>query len=759
MMVTSVVWSVSNALEMMGLDLGTKLFWANVQYICYNIIPVTWMLLALEYTGKGRWLTLRRLPPFLVIPILTIIFAWTNDWHGLMRRDIFLDTSGAFPVVGKTYGPWFWIYAAYAYPLMTVSIVIHVIAVLRTPRLYRWQAAALVIGLVLPLVVNLSYTFKLSPFNHDVAPIALSIGGVLYALALFRFRLFDLVPAGYHLVINSMGDGMIIVDKLGRIVDLNPAAERITGVSADMIGEPAAKALGGRFVLDRLLQAESGYAELSPQETDQTGYYVARWWPVTDDRGSLRGRVLLLHDITEAKEAQQEVVRQQRLTAVLRERERLARELHDSVGQVLGYVNVQTQTVMKLIADRSLDRAQGCLRKLIGAVRESHISIREFIQSTMSPVLVDVGLFPAIQDLLERFGKNHGFRTQFADNRTNLNESLSAAVEAQVLRIVQEALSNIRKHAEAKNISISVSDTHDEVQLTVRDDGKGFDPEAVDEAESFGLKIMRERAAEAGCTVKVVSSPGCGTEVRLNIPFSLRDRAGESGDRKENRDDAAESSGKMRVLLVDDHPLFLGGLVDLLTTRGIEVVGTAQDGYEAVQQAQRLAPSVVVMDVQMPLCDGLTATRLIKTKMPETKVIMLTMVEDDEALFQAIKNGASGYLLKDLSGEEFVDMLRGLERGEVPVSPGIASRFLREFTGEVQEDVAATSEMRRIREELSARQIEVLTLVAKGLTYRQIGEALSLGERTIKYHMGQIIAKLHVKNRRQAIELARRSGL
>lgn len=689
MMVTSVVWSVSNALEMMGLDLGTKLFWANVQYICYNIIPVTWMLLALEYTGKGRWLTLRRLPPFLVIPILTIIFAWTNDWHGLMRRDIFLDTSGAFPVVGKTYGPWFWIYAAYAYPLMTVSIVIHVIAVLRTPRLYRWQAAALVIGLVLPLVVNLSYTL----------------------------------------------------------------------VSADMIGEPAAKALGGRFVLDRLLQAESGYAELSPQETDQTGYYVARWWPVTDDRGSLRGRVLLLHDITEAKEAQQEVVRQQRLTAVLRERERLARELHDSVGQVLGYVNVQTQTVMKLIADRSLDRAQGCLRKLIGAVRESHISIREFIQSTMSPVLVDVGLFPAIQDLLERFGKNHGFRTQFADNRTNLNESLSAAVEAQVLRIVQEALSNIRKHAEAKNISISVSDTHDEVQLTVRDDGKGFDPEAVDEAESFGLKIMRERAAEAGCTVKVVSSPGCGTEVRLNIPFSLRDRAGESGDRKENRDDAAESSGKMRVLLVDDHPLFLGGLVDLLTTHGIEVVGTAQDGYEAVQQAQRLAPTVVVMDVQMPRCDGLTATRLIKTKMPETKVIMLTIVEDDEALFQAIKNGASGYLLKDLSGEEFVDMLRGLERGEVPVSPGIASRFLREFTGEVQEDVAATSEMRRIREELSARQIEVLTLVAKGLTYRQIGEALSLGERTIKYHMGQIIAKLHVKNRRQAIELARRSGL
>ncbi|MFY9147595.1 MAG: histidine kinase N-terminal 7TM domain-containing protein [Bacillota bacterium] len=181
LMICSVVWSISNALEMMGLDLGTKLFWANVQYICYNIIPLTWLMLTLEYTGRGRWMTPRRLIPLLVIPILTVIFAWTNEWHGLMRQNIYLDTSGSFPVVGKTHGPWVWIYAAYAYPTMIISVLIHLVAVLRSPRQYRWQTASLVIGLTLPLVLNLFYALRLSPFNHDVAPTALSIGGVFCA--------------------------------------------------------------------------------------------------------------------------------------------------------------------------------------------------------------------------------------------------------------------------------------------------------------------------------------------------------------------------------------------------------------------------------------------------------------------------------------------------------------------------------------------------------------------------------------------------
>lgn len=824
LMATSVVWSVSNAFEMMGLDLGTKLFWANVQYICYNIIPVTWLVMALEYTGKRRWLTPRRLILLLAIPVVTVILVWTNPSHGLMRRNIFLDTSGAFPTVGKTYGPWFWVFAAYTYPLMIVAAVVHVRSILRMPSVYRWQTVFLLTGLILPLVVNLAYTFKLTPFKHDIAPAMFSAGGILYAFGLFRFGLFEIVPAGYDLVIKSMGDGMIMFDRQNRIVDFNPAAARITGLTAEMIGRPVSKALSDCLNLDQLLTEERGYTELTIKNLDKTGYYEANWWPIIDDRGRLSGRMLLLHDITEAREARQQALHHQRLTAILQERERLGRELHDSLGQVFGYVNVQAQAVRKLISAGEVDQSCEYLEKMIRAAREAHSEVREFIQSAMSSVLSDRGLFAAIPELLKKLQDSYGVETRFEDRRMALSRSLNPDAEAQILRIVQESLNNVRKHSKARSVSVEVEDSEEEVTLVIQDDGVGFDPSKIDGSDSFGLRIMKERAAEAGGRLDIVSEPGLGTRVCVQVPYAQErtgglggdDRAGGAGggagervrasgqagaggqtgageragvgeqaraggqtragdglgaahragtgDRAGARSpvpagDQAQAAFGMRVLLVDDHPLFLNGLVGLLSAHGIEVVGTARDGFEALQQAQRLKPSVIVMDIEMPRCDGLTATRLIKAKLPDVKILMLTVSETDETLFQAVKNGASGYLLKDLDGEEFVNMLMGLERGETPLSPAIANRFLSEFMSAEAESAAASSERQLVVKELTPNQLQILTMVAKGMTYKQIGEVLSLSERTIKYHMGEVVEKLHVENRRQAIDLARRAGL
>ncbi len=210
----------------------------------------------------------------------------------------------------------------------------------------------------------------------------------------------------------------------------------------------------------------------------------------------------------------------------------------------------------------------------------------------------------------------------------------------------------------------------------------------------------------------------------------------------------------MRVLLVDDHPLFLDGLKTLLTSRGIEVVGTARDGLEAVEKARALNPDLILMDIQMPRLDGLAATRLIKKEQPNVKIVMLTISESDEDLFEAIKSGACGYLLKAEETEKFLEQLSGLVRGEVPLSPGLANRVLKEFAR--QRSVSGPLEGTVRKEEtLTPRQIEVLTLVAQGLTYKEIGTKLFLTEHTIKYHMGEIIERLQVKNRRQAVEYAR----
>ncbi len=214
----------------------------------------------------------------------------------------------------------------------------------------------------------------------------------------------------------------------------------------------------------------------------------------------------------------------------------------------------------------------------------------------------------------------------------------------------------------------------------------------------------------------------------------------------------------MRILLADDHPLFLDGLKTLLTVRGLDVVGMARDGVEAVEMARSLRPEVILMDIQMPRLNGLGATRLIKAEQPDVKIVMLTMSANHDDLFEAVKSGAWGYLLKADQTDTFFELLSGLMQGEVPLSPALAGRVLEEFgrQGGGGEPVESAG---REEETLTPRQADVLALVAQGLTYKEVAAKLFLTEPTIKYHMGEIIERLHAENRRQVIEYAKRMGL
>lgn len=217
----------------------------------------------------------------------------------------------------------------------------------------------------------------------------------------------------------------------------------------------------------------------------------------------------------------------------------------------------------------------------------------------------------------------------------------------------------------------------------------------------------------------------------------------------------------MKLMLVDDHPLFLEGLQYLLETHGINVSGVAHNGREALGKARILKPDIILMDIKMPECSGIDALKLIKAEMPGIKIIMLTTSEEDEDLFEAIKYGASGYLLKSTNAKALVDMLSDLEKGEVPLSPGLAARLLKEFR---RSSTYVSKPPQHLVEDtkggqLTDRQLEVLERVAKGITYKEAGEALGLTERTVKYHMGRIIELLHLENRAQVIAYAARMGL
>ncbi len=213
----------------------------------------------------------------------------------------------------------------------------------------------------------------------------------------------------------------------------------------------------------------------------------------------------------------------------------------------------------------------------------------------------------------------------------------------------------------------------------------------------------------------------------------------------------------MKILVVDDHRLFLEGLSSVLQAGGYEVVGAAHDGLEALDLARKLHPDVILMDISMPNLDGISATRLIKTELPEIQVIVLTTSLEDADLFEALKSGAGGYLLKNLKPAELFDYLAGVGRGEAPLSRQLSARLLREFTRQATELDQQAAPAAPVN--LTARQRQILDLAAQGMMYKEIGAALDLSEHTVKYHMGEILQRLHLKNREQVVAYALRTGL
>jgi DNA-binding NarL/FixJ family response regulator len=214
----------------------------------------------------------------------------------------------------------------------------------------------------------------------------------------------------------------------------------------------------------------------------------------------------------------------------------------------------------------------------------------------------------------------------------------------------------------------------------------------------------------------------------------------------------------MRVLIADDHGLFRDGLRSLLEARGIAVVGEARNGREAVDLALQLRPEIVLMDLAMPLLNGLEATRLLSAQAPEIKVVVVTASDDDANLFEAIKSGAQGYIFKNLEAERFFPLLEGVTRGEPALTPQLAAKLLQEFAHPTATPAPRTDAP--LAEGLTVREREVLELLVTGVTSnRDLAERLVVSENTVRYHLRNILDKLHVQNRAQVIAFAVRSGI
>lgn len=213
---------------------------------------------------------------------------------------------------------------------------------------------------------------------------------------------------------------------------------------------------------------------------------------------------------------------------------------------------------------------------------------------------------------------------------------------------------------------------------------------------------------------------------------------------------------QVRVLLADDHALFREGLAGIIRAQpDMQVVGEANDGLEAFVKAQELKPDLILMDVQMPGMDGIEAVKQIKQVLPETIIVMLTVRGDDDMLFEALKNGAQGYLLKEIRSQALLEMLRGALHGEAAISPNLAGRVLSEFRRLSKGGVPE----REDDSGLTEREQQVLVQASNGATDKEIATTLNISLNTVKTHIRNILSKLHVSTRREAAKAAKAKGI
>ncbi|KJS00311.1 MAG: hypothetical protein VR68_07185 [Peptococcaceae bacterium BRH_c4a] len=520
------VWSWANALEMSGADLPTKLFWANAQYFAYAFSSVTLVIMVSFFTNNEKWINRRSMLFLCIIPLITNLLVWSNEFHGLIRQNVYLDQDGIFPVVAKTYGPWFWVHIVYSYSLNITAIFLLIKTLRHKSPLYRGQSLTILIGTVLIVIPNILYILGLSPVaRFDVTPVFMAVSGCIIAWGLFRYRLFDVAPVARAMVIDSMGGAVIVLDEKKRVLDLNPAAEKLLGLStAKALSRPAGEVFKTfPEVLMALQEKREEDLDWFMEIEKEGRYYQMNFSSLTNGQGQLMGQLLVIYNITEAKETQWKLMEQQRNLAVFAERERLGRELHDSLGQVLGYINIQAQAMRRELCNGRPALVDNGLERLSQIAQDTHAEVREYIQNMRGETFLKEGLIDYLQHYLDRFSRNFGITVRL-NIETTCIDCISTDIGRQLFRIIQEALANVRKHADSSSAKICLLAEADRLMLVIEDNGRGFSTDMISRSEekSFGLDIMEERAREIGGTLNIRSVPGGGTKVTVQLPVEQK---------------------------------------------------------------------------------------------------------------------------------------------------------------------------------------------------------------------------------------------
>ena len=316
-------WTSGNILEYGFQSLAVKQFWASMEYLGIGAVPIAWVTVVAIYTDQQKWITLRNLILLSILPAITVIMIFTNNYHGLMRYNITLDTNGPFSVISKTYGIWFWIQVMYNHGLMITGIIMVLRRLFRPPRLQHRQLLLLLAIAFIPWIGNIVFIFKLGSWSRiDISSTLLSISGIMMTFGLVRFHLLDVIPIGRDFVLEDMTDAILIVDSLNRVVDYNGACRQMFHLGKNLVTQPMENILTPiQDLLAGVPGTDASRHEFSLKDDSDEKTYELRVNSLYNQRKKFRGRIFHFQDISERKAAE-------------REREKIIAELQEALEKV-----------------------------------------------------------------------------------------------------------------------------------------------------------------------------------------------------------------------------------------------------------------------------------------------------------------------------------------------------------------------------------------------------------------------------------------
>jgi PAS domain S-box-containing protein len=349
-------WALAYAVHWAAADVPGKVFWLKA-FMPGNVsIPALFLVFVCSYANYEHWLTRRNLGLLSLEPLITLGLVWSNETHGLFWAQLWLEPHGALSVLGRTFGPWFAVHITYSYLLIALAVGLLLQAFLRAPRLYRRQTGAVLLSALLPWGSSMAYSVGFRPLpGLDLTPFAFALSGVGMALALFRFHMLDIIPLARDTVVDEMPDAVIVLDTLHRVVDINPAAQRLLHRSAaELIGQTVTQVFAAwPHLLEHYRQVGTVLTETIEVEGSQPGWYDLRLVPLTDRHGHLNGRLLVLRDITARKQAEAalheakkaaEAANQEKSTFLAS----MSHELRTPLNAIIGYSEMLQEEVLDL---------------------------------------------------------------------------------------------------------------------------------------------------------------------------------------------------------------------------------------------------------------------------------------------------------------------------------------------------------------------------------------------------------------------------